>query len=148
VISCPNCDARAPVGARACPSCGCDFVGGERMSLRVRPAVLAGGALAAAAAALAVTLGGGDDAPAPAPDRAGPELLSEHPLSTRAAERLLEARFTSLRDDDSAAARCSARRPEPAHAVRRCRIRYPGGAERTVLLVMNARGRELLTEPR
>jgi hypothetical protein len=99
--------------------------------------------VALAAVAVVATLAfGGDDAPAPA--RTGTELLSDHPLSARAAERVLEARFVSLRDDDSAAARCSARRPEPAYAVRRCRIRYPGGAERTVLLVMNAAGRELL----
>jgi hypothetical protein len=101
-----------------------------------------------------IVIPGGDDArpsdagngPAPDLPRTATELLSNHPLSTREAERRLEARFTSPRDDDSAAARCSAREPRPAHAIRHCRIRYPNGTQRTVVLLLDARGRELLSE--
>ena len=74
------------------------------------------------------------------------ELLSNHPLSTREAERRLEARFTSQRDDDSAAVRCGGREPRPAHAIRHCRLRYPSGTQRRVVLLLDARGRELLSE--
>jgi len=84
---------------------------------------------------------------APGAERPRPPVLSSHPLSARAAERRLEARFTSPRDDDSAGARCSALRPRPAHAIRRCRIRYPGGTERTVIVLTNPQGHELLIEP-
>jgi hypothetical protein len=75
------------------------------------------------------------------------DVLARHPLSARAAERRLEARFTSLRDDDSASARCSALEPRPTDAVRHCRIRYSGGTVRTVVLVTNPRGQQLLVEP-
>jgi hypothetical protein len=75
------------------------------------------------------------------------EVLSEHPLPTRDAELLLEERFTALlRDDDSAAVRCSRREPRPAHSLRRCRVRYPSGIERTVVLLTNASGTEVLSE--
>jgi hypothetical protein len=102
--------------------------------------------MAAVAAVAAVALLAGGDDPEPAA-RTGPEVLSTHPLSTRAAERRLEARFTSAPDDDSAAARCSALEPRPAHAIRHCSIRYPGGAERSVVVLTNPQGRELLMEP-
>jgi hypothetical protein len=112
---------------------------------------LAAGVLAAAAA-LMVALGGGeaDDAGAErrgaAADRVrtGPEVLSRSPLSARAAERRLEARFVSPRDDDTASASCSALEPRPAHAIRWCRIRYAHGGERTVIVLSNPQGYELL----
>jgi hypothetical protein len=114
---------------------------------------LAAGVLAAAtAAALLVALGGGEtDDTGPeqrgvAADRvrAGPEVLSRRPLSARAAEQRLEERFVSPRDDDSASARCSALEPRPAHAIRWCRIRYAHGGERTVVVLSNPQGYELL----
>jgi hypothetical protein len=77
----------------------------------------------------------------------GVDLLASHPLSARAAERRLEARFTSPRDDETASARCSALEPRPTDALRRCRIRYPGGTTRTVVLLTNPRGQQLLVEP-
>jgi hypothetical protein len=52
----------------------------------------------------------------------------------------------SPRDGDSAAARCSALEPRPAHAIRWCRIRYARGGERTVIVLTNPQGFELLVE--
>jgi hypothetical protein len=107
----------------------------------------------AVAVVVAVLLAGGDDDPAreatvadlDAPRRL--EVVSERPLATRDAELLLEERFTALlRDDDSAAVRCSRREPRPAHSLRRCRVRYPSGMERTVVLLTNASGTEVLSE--
>jgi hypothetical protein len=147
VNSCPNCDAPAPARARVCAACGYRFLE-DRHPGR---ALLAAAAIAAVVAAAAVVIPGGDHAPATdveagAPDSPRPptELLSNHPLSAHAVERRLEARF--LRDDDTDAARCFAREPRPAHAIRRCRIRYPDGTSRTVVVLLDARGRELLTE--
>lgn len=109
--------------------------------------VLAAAPVAAAViVAGALLLGGGKDEGSGVTVTPALEILSDHPLSRRAAERRLEARFTSGRDDDSAAARCSALEPRPAHAVRRCRIRYPSGNERTVVVLLDARGRERLSE--
>jgi hypothetical protein len=110
--------------------------------------------VAAAVAAAVVLIPGGDDARpydveagrAADRPRVPTELLSSHPLSAREVERRLEGRFTSERDDDSAAARCSAREPRPAHAIRHCRIRYPTGVRRSVVVLLDARGRELLSE--
>jgi hypothetical protein len=79
--------------------------------------------------------------------RTSVDVLAGHPLSARAAERRLEARFTSVRDGDSASARCSALEPRPTDALRRCRIRYPRGTVRTVVLLTNPRGQQLLVEP-
>jgi predicted phage gp36 major capsid-like protein len=150
VNSCPNCDQPAPPRARVCPACGYRFLE-DRSPGR---ALMAIAAIAAAVAAAIVLIPGGEDAQpidvearraADAP-RVSTELLSKHPLSRRAMERRLEARFTSLRDDDSAAARCSVRIPHPAHAIRHCRIRYPNGVERPVVVLLDARGRELLSE--
>jgi len=124
-ISCPRCDAPAPHPSR-------------------RAVALAVGALAAVGVTAAVLVRAGGETSHGVRSALAAEVLSTHPLSTRAAERRLEARFTSLRDDDSAGVRCGQRQPKPAHAVRRCRIRYPNGAQRTVVLMMNARGRELL----
>ena len=148
--SCPNCDQPAPPRTRVCPACGYRFLE-DRSPGR---ALLAIAAIASVVAGAIVLIPGGDDAQpvdieagrAADPPRVPTELLSNHPLSRRAAERRLEARFTSLRDDDSAAARCSAREPRPAHSIRHCRIRYPNGVERPVVVLLDARGRELLTE--
>lgn len=148
--SCPNCDAPAPARARVCPNCGYRFLEDRRPGR----ALVAAAAIAAAIGTAVVLLPGGDDPPPtgaaaqrPAdPPRVPTELLSNRPLSTRAAERRLEARFTSMRDDDSAAARCSGREPRPAHAIRHCRVRYPNGTFRRVVLLLDARGRELLSE--
>lgn len=110
---------------------------------------VAGLAAVGAAAALAVSGGGGGDEDAVGGDvsRTQLEVLSEHPLGTRAAERLLGERFITIRDDDTAAVRCSGRIPKPAHSVRRCIVRYPGGIERTVVLLTNANGAEVLSKP-
>ncbi len=89
---------------------------------------------------------GAEEGRAPDPPRVLTELLANHPLSTREAERRLETRFTSVGDDDSAAVECDGRVPRPAHAIRHCRLRYPNGAQRRVVLLLDARGRELLSE--
>jgi hypothetical protein len=147
-LSCPACGARAAANADACAACGYPFVERGSRRRRVPRAALAGAlaALAVAGGFVALLLPRGDD-PDPAAARSGPEVLSMHPLSTHAAERRLEARFASAQDDDSAAARCSELEPRPAHAIRHCRIRYPGGAERRVIVLSNPQGRELLIEP-
>jgi hypothetical protein len=102
-------------------------------------------------AGFAVALGGGepDDAGGESVGaaygrRAGPELLSRRPLSALAAERRLEERFGAQRGHDGAFAHCSALEPRPAHAIRRCRIRYSRGRERTVIVLSNPQGFELL----
>jgi hypothetical protein len=150
MTSCPNCDAPAPARARVCAVCGYRFLEDRRPGR----ALLAIAAVAAAVAAAVILIPGGDDA-APYDVEAGgaadrprgrTELLSNHPLSRRDLEGRLEARYTSERDDDSAAARCSAREPRPAHAIRHCRIRYPNGSRRGVVVLLDARGRELLSE--
>ena len=150
MISCPNCDEPAAARTRVCPACGYRFLEDRRPGRGLLALV----AVAALVAAAVILIPGGDDAPstdvearrAPDSPRALPELISNHPLSRRAAERRLEARFTSASDDDTAAARCSAREPRPAHAIRHCRIRYPSGATRPVVVLLDARGRELLSE--
>ena len=150
--SCPNCDAPASPGARACASCGYRFLEDRRPGR----ALLVAAAVAALVAAAVIVIPGGDDAqPADVeqgrpPDlpRVPTELLSEHPLSAREVERRLEARFTSSRDDDSAAVRCAGREPRPAHAIRYCQVRYPNGTQRRVVVLLDARGRELLNELR
>jgi hypothetical protein len=148
VNSCPNCDAPAPARARVCPACGYRFLEDRRPGR----ALMAAAAIAAAVAAAVIVIPGGDDAQpveegrAADPPRVAMELLANHPLSTRETERRLEARFLSERDDDSAAAHCGARVPRPAHAIRHCRIRYPNGVRRSVVLLLDARGRELLSE--
>ena len=149
-ISCPECDEPAPARARACEACGYRFLEDRRPGR----ALALTAALAAAVAAAVVLIPGGEgarpyDAEAEhAADRprVPMELLSNHPLSTHEAESVLEGRFASDSDDDSAAARCSAREPRPAHAIRHCRIRYPNGARRSVVVLLDARGRELLSE--
>jgi hypothetical protein len=154
--SCPDCGARATARSKACAVCGYRFVEDSSRPERMRPPFTAVGTAAAAVAALAAVAvlvldGGGDDdsrrdARSAAAGQGGPEVLSRRPLSARAAERRLEERFVAPRDDDSAAARCSALQPRPAHAIRWCHIRYPGGRERTVIVLSNPQGHELLVE--
>ena len=149
-VSCPECDAPAPPRARACAACGYRFLEDRRPGRVVALIV----ALAAAVVAAVVLIPGGEDARphdveagrAPDSPRVSVELLSNHPLSTGGAESVLELRFSTESDDDSAAARCSGREPRPAHAVRHCWIRYPNGARRQVVVLLDARGRELLSE--
>lgn len=148
--SCPNCDAPAPAGARACAACGYRFLEDRRPGR----ALLAAAVTAAVVAAAVIVVAGGDDTPpsaveegrAPDSPRVLTELLANHPLSTREAELRLEARFTSQGDDDSAAVRCAGREPRPAHAIRHCRLRYPSGTQKRVVLLLDARGRELVSE--
>jgi len=154
VNSCPNCDAPAQPGARVCATCGYRFLEDRRPGRALLVAV----AVAALVAAAVIVLPGGDD-PTTADAERGraadrprvpTELLSEHPLSAREAERRLEVRCMSPGDDDSAAVRCAVRcagrEPRPAHAIRRCRVRYPNGTQRMVVVLLDARGRELLSE--
>ena len=149
--SCPECDAPAPPGARVCANCGYRFLEDRRPGR----AVVVIAALAAAVAAAVILIPGGEDGRstadvergrAPDAPRVPTELLAEHPLSAREAERRLEARFTAPRDDDTAAVRCAGREPRPAHAIRHCRVRYPNGTQREVVVLLDARGRELLSE--
>ena len=149
--SCPNCDAPAPPGARVCEDCGYRFLEDRRPGR----ALLAVAAVAALVAAAVILIPGRDDAPSPADVEQGrardlprrpTELISEHPLSAHEAERRLEERFTSPQDDDSASVHCAGREPRPAHAIRHCRVRYPSGAHRQVVVLLDARGRELLSE--
>jgi hypothetical protein len=104
-------------------------------------------AVSVAAAAL---VGGGEDgstAASGAAPQAQLDVLSGHPLATRAVERLLTQRYIGVRNDESASVRCSGRVPKPAHSVRRCVVHYPGGVERMVVLLTRADGAEVLTEP-
>ncbi len=148
--SCPNCDAAAPPGARVCGACGYRILEDRRPGR----ALLVVAALAALVAAAVIVIPGGDDTTPADVENGGPpdlprrptELLSAHPLSAREAERRLELRFTAAEDDDSAAVHCASREPRPAHAIRRCRVRYPNGTQRRVVVLLDARGRELLSE--
>jgi hypothetical protein len=156
-ISCPRCDAPAPSRARRCASCGYSFVeagDAPRPSVpRGLPVALAGAVTLAVAVTAAILLlgdGEGDTGGDPIgglETRRRLEVVSDRPLGTRAAERRLEERFTAERDDDSAAVRCAGRVAKPAHSIRRCRIRYPGGMERIVVLLTDAAGNEVLSEP-
>jgi hypothetical protein len=116
-------------------------------------AVLAGAALIGVAVAGVVGIGGGDGEEAAA--RGGPQprhldVLSDHPLSTPATERVLTRRYLPIPDDDESDVSCSRREPRPAHSVRRCHILYPGGTDhsiRTVVVITTANGSEVLSEP-
>jgi hypothetical protein len=156
--TCPSCDAPAPARARACARCGYRFFedGGpaDHLPRPDRTALTLGAAatvLAVAAIAVAVLLtggGGGDDtADVAAAATTHLTILSKDPLSRRALERLLEERYLPVPDDDEADVTCSRRIPEPAHSVRRCRVHYPGGAERRIGVLTNARGAEVLSRP-
>jgi hypothetical protein len=153
--SCPSCNAPAARGARVCGRCGYRFVeGGPEREQRpgLGRALAVAAALGGVAVVAALAIGGGDEEPSrdrvadvDAPRRL--EVISQRPLATRDAELLLEERFTALlRDDDSAAVRCSEREPRPAHSLRRCQVRYPTGFERTVVVLTNASGTEVLSE--
>jgi hypothetical protein len=152
-LSCPDCGARAAAHARACAGCGFRFLEDRpRGRAPARPPthglVLAAGLAVVAIAAAVLLLKGGDQAePGAAAAHSGPEVLSAHPLSNRAAERRLEERFTSSLDDDTAGAHCGPLEPRPAHAIRHCRIVYPGGTERDVVVLTNPEGHELLVDP-
>ena len=107
-------------------------------------------ALVAVSVAGAALIGGDEDdstAASHAAPQAQLDVLSAHPVATRAAERLLKQRYIGVRNDESASVRCSGRVPKPAHSVRRCVVHYPGGVERMVVLLTNANGAEVLTEP-
>ena len=148
--SCPTCDAPAAPGVPRCDNCGYRFL--EDRGPGRAPFAL--GAVAALVAAAVIVVPRGEHAqPADAENggaadspRVPTEVLSQHPLSAREIERRLETRFTSSPDDDSAAVRCAGREPRPAHALRRCRVRYPNGTQRKVVVLLDARGRELLSE--
>ena len=154
--TCPSCDAPAPARARACARCGYRFyedAGPARHLPRPDRAALTLGGGVAAFLALIVTIfvlvGGGDggDETASATPREHLTILSQHPLSRRPLERLLEERYLPIPDDDEADVTCSGRIPAPAHSERRCRVHYPGGAERVIAVLTNARGAELLSSP-
>jgi hypothetical protein len=113
-------------------------------------AALAACALAAAVVAAVAVIGGGGHEEATAGDglaQSRLEVLSRHPLSTHGAERVLTERYLSIPDDDETDVRCSGREARPAHSVRRCEILYPGGTNRTVVVITNANGSEVLSEP-
>jgi hypothetical protein len=155
--TCPSCDAPAPAMARSCARCGYRFVedGGPgrrparpgRGTLALAVAVAVACVAAAAFVVVATGGGGGEDAARGAAPVSHLAVLSRHPLSTRAAERALETRFVTIGHDDNAVARCSGRIPKPAHSVRRCRVRYPGGNEHAVVLLTTANGAEVISEP-
>jgi ribosomal protein L40E len=152
--TCPSCDAPAAAGARSCARCGYGFLEAgpgapERPSLR--QVALYGGALAAAGVAAVLALGalGGGDGDVARSSESLPHLdvISEHPISRPAAERLLKRRYIGTRNDESATVSCSGRVPKPAHSVRRCLVHYPGGIERRVVLLTTANGAEVISKP-
>lgn len=155
--TCPSCDAPAPDRARACARCGYRFFedGGPARHLPRpdRTALTLGAAatalvIAAIAAAVLLTGGGeGDDTASGATASYHLTILSQRPLSRRPLERVLEERYLPIPDDDEADVTCSGRIPQPAHSVRRCRVHYPGGAERRIAVLTNARGAEVLSKP-
>ena len=156
--ACPSCDAPAPARARACPRCGYRFFedGGpaDHLPRPDRTALTLGAAatalvVAVIAAALVLTGGGNasDDTARGASASSHLTILSQQPLSRRPLERVLEERYLPIPDDDEADVTCSGRIPAPAHSERRCRVHYPGGAERVIAVLTNARGAELLSNP-
>lgn len=116
-------------------------------------AILGAGALVAIAVAGVAAIGSGDGEDAVAGDQPEPahlDVLSKHPLSTSATERVLTRRYLPIPDDDESDVSCSRREPRPAHSVRRCHILYPGGTDhsiRTVVVITTANGAEVLSEP-
>jgi hypothetical protein len=156
--ACPSCDAPAPARARACPRCGYRFFedGGpaDHLPRPDRTALTLGAAatalvVAVIAAALVLTGGGNasDDTARGASASSHLTILSQQPLSRRPLERVLEERYLPIPDDDEADVTCSGRIPKPAHSVRRCRVHYPGGTERRIAVITNARGAEVLSKP-
>lgn len=152
--TCPSCDAPASPGARRCSRCGYRFVedgAGPHRRPPFRPAALGGIAVAVLTAGVLAlnAVGTGDDGGVASSSVAQRHLdiLSEHPLTTRGAERLLERRYLGLRNDESASVDCSGREAKPAHSVRRCLVHYPGGVDRRVVLLTNANGAEVISNP-
>jgi ribosomal protein L40E len=152
--TCPSCDAPAPAGARSCVRCGYRFLEagpGPRERPSLRPVALYGAGLAAAGVGAVLALGalGGDDGDVARSSEPLPHLdvISQHPVSTHAAERLLKRRYIGVRNDESAFVHCSGRVPKPAHSVRRCIVHYPGGIERRVVLLTSANGAEIISKP-
>jgi len=141
---CPECGAPADPGARSCSGCGYPFLEAVARAKLPRPVVplLAILTLAGVGAALALTLMGGQ--PAPMANELGSfsDVLSERPLSARAAERRLEARFGA--DERALEAHCSQREPRPVYSLRRCVIGQPTGARRMLVVFTDVEGRELL----
>jgi ribosomal protein L40E len=154
--TCPSCDAPAPARARRCARCGYQFLEtGEGERSHPRPSgrqlaiALSVAALVVVSVAGAALTGGGEDDSTAASDAAPQaqlDVLSARPLATDGAERLLKQRYIGVRNDESAFVRCSGRVAKPAHSVRRCVVHYPGGQERTIVLITNASGAEVLSE--
>ena len=151
--TCPQCDAPAPARARGCARCGYRFLEGGEVRRAPRPgprAIAYGVAALVAVAAVAAVLALGRESDQPAASEAVAahlEVLSPHPIGTRAAERLLEDRYFTIPNDDESDVHCSGRIPKPAHSVRRCELRYPGGTVRTVVILTTANGAEVLSKP-
>jgi ribosomal protein L40E len=151
--TCPQCDAPAPARARGCSRCGYRFLEGGETRRPPRPgaraiAYCAAALLAVAGVTAVLVIGGGRNEPAASEAVAVHlQVLADHPLGTRAAERLLEERYFPIPDDDQGYVRCSGRIPKPAHSVRRCHVSYPGGTVRTVVLLTTANGAEVLSKP-
>ena len=153
--ACPSCDAPVTARARACPQCGYRFFedGGpaEHLPRPDRATLAAGLAVAVLVVAIiaVVTVSGrdGSDQIASADTSSHLTVLSQHPLSRRPLERVLEDRYLPVPDDDEADVTCSGRIPKPAHSVRRCRVHYPGGSERRIAVITSANGAEILTKP-
>ena len=153
--TCPSCDAPVPARARTCARCGYRFFedGGpaDHIPRPDRAALTIGAAavllIVAIAAIVLVAGGGGEENMASATATSHLTVLSAKPLGRRALERVLEARYLPIPDDDEADVTCSGRIAKPAHSVRRCRVHYPGGAERRIAVLTNARGAEVLSKP-
>jgi hypothetical protein len=155
--TCPSCDAPAPARARSCARCGYPFYedGGPAAHLPRpdRATLTVGAAAAVLLAAIVVGFvliaggGAGEDTATGATVTPHLTILANHPLGRLALERNLEERYLPVPDDDEADVTCSGRIPKPAHSVRRCRIHYPGGAERRISVLTNARGDEVLSRP-
>ena len=153
--TCPSCDAPAPAGARRCSGCGYRFVEdgpGLRERPSLKPAAFGGSALAALAvgvvlAASAVSTGDDDNSARSGPPQRHLDVLAEHPLGGRAAERLLAQLYIGPRDAGSASVDCTRRVAKPAHSVRRCIVRDAGGRERRVVLITTANGAEVISNP-
>jgi hypothetical protein len=156
ITTCPSCDAPVAARAQTCARCGYRFFedGGpaDHLPRPDRTALTIGAAAAvlliiAIAATVLVAGGGGDENTASATATSHLTVLSAKPLPRRALERVLEARYLPIPDDDEADVTCSTRIPKPAHSVRRCRVHYPGGVERRIAVLTNARGAEVLSKP-
>jgi len=155
--TCPSCDSPAPARARVSARCGYRFVedGGPApnrpaMPGNARGLALAAAAMAAVAVAAALVLSGGGSGTQEPAAASPPEhlpVLAARPLGRHALERVLEDRFLAVPDDDEADVTCSARIPRPAHSLRHCRLAYPGGVRRDVVVLTTAAGAEVLSEP-